>query len=265
VFWYQERVKSASLVSKRKIVYNLCCRSGKINFEPYKKPPAPLPDLLQFDGDARSKRFLRQIRSYNSLFGFTSLGANIDKTINNGTAPYVFKINGVVHHRIGTSLPRHGIRPKFAQLYIYDTEHEAQNRLGIFEIDDRVADQPEPDIVMSLLGMLNEHNQLVKAFRWAQRMMKKQVDTLIASNPRGFLPDDITRLLEKVYIWNASFTENSKDSIEECFQVNAFIEEVNDASALPATPTRSQSSSLCSLRVLVAVCKALLKKALPCL
>src|SRR5438105_2097187 len=64
------------------------------------------------------KKNLRQIRSYNSFFALTSLGAAIDKTINNGTAPYVFKINGVVHHRIGTLLPRRGTRPKFAQLYI---------------------------------------------------------------------------------------------------------------------------------------------------
>ena len=105
VFWYQERVKSASAAATRKIVYNLCCRGGKINFKPYKKPPTSLADLLRFDGDARSKKFLRQIRSYNSLFAFTSLGATVDRTINNGTAPYVFKINRVVHHRIGTLLP----------------------------------------------------------------------------------------------------------------------------------------------------------------
>jgi hypothetical protein len=179
VFWYQERVKSASLVSKRKVVYNLCCRSGKINFHPYRKPPAPLADLLRFDADARSKKFLRQIRSYNSLFTFTSLGANIDKTINNGTAPYVFKINGVVHHRIGTLLPRRGTPPKFAQLYIYDTEHETQNRLGIFETDDRVAEQPDPNIVMTLLGMLNDHNQLVKAFRYARDRLNQEGDQKI--------------------------------------------------------------------------------------
>ena len=71
VFWFQERVKSASNLAKRKIVYNLCCRGGKINLKPYKKPPTPLADLLKFDGDARSKRFLKQIRSYNSLFAFT--------------------------------------------------------------------------------------------------------------------------------------------------------------------------------------------------
>jgi hypothetical protein len=79
---------------------------------------------LRFDSDARSKQFLQQTRSYNSLFAFTSLGAAVDRTINNGTSPYVFKINGVVHHRIGTLLPQQGAQPKFAQLYIHDTENE---------------------------------------------------------------------------------------------------------------------------------------------
>lgn len=174
VFWFQERVKSASAVSRRKIVYNLCCRGGKINLETYKKPPEPLCSLLQFDGDAHSKRFLRQIRSYNSLFAFTSLGASVDRTINNGTAPYVFKINGVVHHRIGTLMPPQGSRPKFAQLYIHDTENEVQNRLNVFENDDNSPDCPDPDIALSLMNMLDEHNQLVKAFRCARERIEQE-------------------------------------------------------------------------------------------
>jgi hypothetical protein len=71
-----------------------------VNLKPFECPPPLLADLLKFDGGTRSRRFLRLIRSYNSLFAFTSFGAAIDKTINNDTAPYVFKINGVVHHRI---------------------------------------------------------------------------------------------------------------------------------------------------------------------
>jgi hypothetical protein len=94
-FWSQERAKTLSLVSKRKIVYNPCYRGAKINLKPYAKPAAPLAELLRFDGDSQSRKFLRQIRSYNSMFVFTSIGASVDKTLNNGTAPYVFKKMGL--------------------------------------------------------------------------------------------------------------------------------------------------------------------------
>ncbi|ONM56267.1 hypothetical protein ZEAMMB73_Zm00001d021082 [Zea mays] len=103
----------------------------------------------------------------------------IDKTINNDTTPYVFKINGVVHHRIGTLLPQRGTQPKFAQLYTYDTEHETQNRLGIFETDDGAAGQPDPEMVSSLLDMLNENNSLVKAFRCARERLEHEGDQKI--------------------------------------------------------------------------------------
>jgi len=33
--------------------------------------------------------------------------------------------------------------------------------------------------------------------RWVQRLTKKTADTLIAENPQGFIPNEITRLLEK--------------------------------------------------------------------
>ncbi|AQL01905.1 hypothetical protein ZEAMMB73_Zm00001d045253 [Zea mays] len=129
---------------------------GKVNLKPFERLPPLLVDLLRFDG-----------------------GASIDKTINNGTAPYVFKINGVVHHRIGTLLPQHGTQPKFAQLYTYDTEHETQNRLGMFETDDGAGGHPDPEIASSLLDMLNENNSLVKAFRYARERLEREGDQKI--------------------------------------------------------------------------------------
>ncbi|ONM15139.1 Helicase [Zea mays] len=73
VFWFQERVKNDSCLTQRKIVYNLCCKGGKVNLKPFERPPPLLVDLLRFDGGTRSRHFLRLIRSYNSLFVFTSL------------------------------------------------------------------------------------------------------------------------------------------------------------------------------------------------
>jgi hypothetical protein len=85
---------------------------------------------------------MRLIREYNSMFAFTSLGVHVDKSVNVGNGPYVFKICGVVCHEIGSLIPppKNPV-PKFAQLYIYDTEHELDNRMGIFSNDD---DQGSP-------------------------------------------------------------------------------------------------------------------------
>lgn len=179
VFWFQERVKSLSAVSKRKIVYNICCKSGKIQVPRFEQPPEPLAALIKSDGDARSKRFLRQIGSYNSSFAFTSMGATIDRSINTGNAPYVFKINGVVHHKIGTLLPSHGATSKFAQLYIYDLANEVQNRLNIFENERDSNDRPDPKIIAALSAMLDTHNKLVQNFRYARSRLAEHGDEKI--------------------------------------------------------------------------------------
>ena len=78
--------------------------------------------------------------------------------------------------------------------------------------------------------------------RWVQRLTKKAADTLIVENPQGFIPNEITRLIEKVFKFNVSFTENTTSSDKVCFQVNAVVAEVNDTNVLPTTG--SQSSSL---------------------
>jgi hypothetical protein len=125
--------------------------------------PSPLQELVRFDGGPRSNSFMRLIRQYNSLFAFSSLGVHVDKSINTGDGPYVFRINGVVHHRIGSLLPAPGRRPEYAQFYIYDTSNEIQNRLDIFSAEG--SDQPDPQIVAALIQMLNENNPLVHKFR----------------------------------------------------------------------------------------------------
>ena len=82
---------------------------------PFQESPPPFLDkLLDPGGDVLSKYFIRSIRSYNSMFAFTSLGAKIDIGINRGPGPYVFKINGQVHHRIGSLLPDEGRPPVYA-------------------------------------------------------------------------------------------------------------------------------------------------------
>ena len=104
-FWYQERVRAASAVTDRRVVYNNCCKGGKVFVEPFKQPPEFLRELLNFDGPPRSKAFVEKIRQYNCLFAFTSMGATIDRTVNNGGGPNIFKISGSICHRMGSLLP----------------------------------------------------------------------------------------------------------------------------------------------------------------
>lgn len=97
------------------------------------------------------------------MFAFTSMGENIDHCINNGRAPYVYRLNGQNHHDFETLIPNEGDDPKFFQRYIYDTEHEVENKTKWVKVDDRKA--IDTGIVEDLLRMLDETNQLVKKFR----------------------------------------------------------------------------------------------------
>ncbi|PWZ19988.1 hypothetical protein Zm00014a_037725 [Zea mays] len=94
------------------IRYNNCCKGGKISIPPFKPRPEPLASLARFDDDATSRKFIRNIRQYNCLFAFTSMGAQIDNSVNDGRGPPLFKICGQVHHRIGTLLPDNGSPPR---------------------------------------------------------------------------------------------------------------------------------------------------------
>ena len=101
-------------------------------------------------------------------------------SINTGHGPYVFRINGVVHHRIGSLLPAPGRCPEYAQLYIYDTTNELQNRLNIFDHADSAADVPDPAIVQELISMLDQCNPLVQQFRLARDKLLSPSATEIA-------------------------------------------------------------------------------------
>lgn len=79
--------------------------------------------------DSKSKHYLENIHSYNSMFALTSMGGKIDRRLNNGSSKPVFRLHGQNYHSIGSLMPQEGSLPKFAQLYIYDTENEITNRL----------------------------------------------------------------------------------------------------------------------------------------
>jgi hypothetical protein len=81
-------------------------------------------------------------------------------------------LNGANYHKIGTLLPKDKGSPKFAQLYICDTENEVKNRMQASTSKERKT-QLDEGIVSGLLEMLDEHNELVKSFRMARDRYKQ--------------------------------------------------------------------------------------------
>ena len=111
------------------------------------------------------------------MFAFTSMGGKIDNAINRGSGPYVFRMNGQSIHRIGSLLPTEGRPPVFAQLYIYDTEHEINNRIQ--SVHTRDNKDLDPTIVELLRTMLDSTNVLVQLFRTVRdRVATEPVTTL---------------------------------------------------------------------------------------
>ncbi|XP_074296486.1 uncharacterized protein LOC141626705 [Silene latifolia] len=163
MMWYDERVRKDRKTCNPR--FSLCCMQGKVELPFLKKPPATLMNLLS-KNDSKSKNFINNIRAYNMMFSFTSMGGKIDRTINQGRSTYTFKLHGQNYHNIGSLLPVEGASPKFTQLYIYDTEDEVSNRKRA--ISPTNPDAFDDDIISKLKDMLDEHNSLAKAFRMAR-------------------------------------------------------------------------------------------------
>ena len=104
------------------------------------------------------------------------MGASIDRTMNDGRGPPVFKIYGQIHHRIGSLLPPDGEAPKFIQLYVYDTVNEVQNRIQSLSRDESRDTNLDPSTVQSLISMLDNHNPFARQFRMARDRLAEHSD-----------------------------------------------------------------------------------------
>ncbi|OMO58886.1 DNA helicase [Corchorus capsularis] len=166
--WFEERNKKDRR-AKREFVK--CCQGGRIRLPMLKPAPLFLQTLLKHDRGKKSLKFRENIRLYNSLFALTSIGAKIDYEINKKPGPYIFRINGQTHHKMGSLLPLDGEHPKFAQLYVYDTQNEIDYRMQALNLA-KGESRIDRDIVQGLIEMFDSENEMVKAFRMAKNRCK---------------------------------------------------------------------------------------------
>ncbi|CAN6882201.1 unnamed protein product [Brassica oleracea] len=96
------------------------------------------------------------------------MGGKVDTSINKGRGPPVFRLLGQNYHMIGSLLPLDDIRPKFQQLYIFDTVNENANRIAAFR----------DDIVEEIKIMLNESNPYAKILRTAKERFGDSLESM---------------------------------------------------------------------------------------
>ncbi|KAH9620971.1 hypothetical protein KSS87_023892 [Heliosperma pusillum] len=169
--WYQERIGKDR--GTRRPQFSLCCSNGKVVLPYFSQPPEFLKSLLSRK-HRLSKHFIENIRSYNSMFSFTSMGGKIDHSINQGRGPYTFRMGGQNVHRIGSLLPSPQTTPKFCQLYIYDTEEEIRNRKNA--ISPNNPERLNDELTRLLKDMVDENNVLAQTFRMARDRLCADTD-----------------------------------------------------------------------------------------
>ncbi|GBC01249.1 hypothetical protein RclHR1_04110001 [Rhizophagus clarus] len=152
MMWLDKRIN----VSTRSPVFATCCAKGKVLLPPLQELLPPLDRFLN-GMDSTACLFKQNIRMYNSVLSFTSIGTKIDENVMKTSGVYTFRIHGKMYHSIGTLLPNDKKHPQFVQIYIYDTDNELQNRMNVMP-------NLDPDILVKLQQMLNNFNPYVKIF-----------------------------------------------------------------------------------------------------
>ena len=97
--WLDERGARTSIFQCR---FMVCCQNGRVMLSALPPPSSLLNTLLN------QLNFLYNIRTYNSMLSFTSMGGSIDHSVKDGHGRYSLRISGQNYHRIGLLLPVEG-------------------------------------------------------------------------------------------------------------------------------------------------------------
>ena len=77
ILWYEERtIKSTNT---RQPKFSICCMEGRVRLPLLSQPPPYLQYLLSTTSGQIGVHFRKNIRVYNSMFAFTSMGGRVDK------------------------------------------------------------------------------------------------------------------------------------------------------------------------------------------
>ena len=158
----------------------MCCSNGKAILRPLDTVPTVIADLLR-GNNREAKEFKQNIRSYNPALSFTSMNANLDRSVaNNISGAYAFRIHdGVQHLKSSSLVPSDDMssatapHPKFAQIYIFDTDNKLRNRMN-------VAGNSEVDqnTMATLQRVMHDINPFVSQFKTMKELAEEQPERI---------------------------------------------------------------------------------------
>ena len=157
--WKAESLTSSTQANLK---FGMCCYQGKISLPPLNQPPHDLLNYLTSQ-DPVAKTFHNSICNYNYVLAMTSVGRELDYSINqHGGGPYTFVLHGQLNHLAGSLLPAEGDPPRYAQLYIHDSDialqHCLQNRHNTYL---------DPFVLATLQHMLEDVHPGVQLYKQA--------------------------------------------------------------------------------------------------
>ncbi|XP_035834163.1 uncharacterized protein LOC118482677 [Helianthus annuus] len=149
-----------------KICHMLCCGYAKVVLPDYKSA-TPYYKCLFMSNDNENMHFLKNIRRYNSMFAFTSMGGKVDHTVNTGNAPFCYRINGENYHAIGSLVPENGGKPKFCNQSLDDASSSTSS------------DETDNKLIQQIKAMLDANNVLVKIYRMVRDCFQENPNTTL--------------------------------------------------------------------------------------
>ncbi|XP_028110293.1 uncharacterized protein LOC114308820 [Camellia sinensis] len=151
------------------------------------------------------------------------MGVHVNENLATRTrGVYTFRAQGSIYHKIGNLLPNSSDRPRYLQLYVYDTDHENKNRISENE-------ELHLDLLDKIKSILNAQNPFVHTFlQLAQRPdiheCRLQIKEQPCNRPQYNLPTapEVVAVLYPLllpcgsYGWDANSRSNDGRKITCC-------------------------------------------------
>lgn len=149
MLWHAEAIRGTGTGSSQS--NSLCCGRGKVMLgTELKHPPKLLKELISNE-HPKSATFIDNIRRYNSMFAFTSIGAQQDHSVNVGRGPYCYCIHGENYHL-----------------------DEIRNRMNAVSNEHMTSSKKQDldyELTKEICDMLDEINPLVQDYKYCLKLI----------------------------------------------------------------------------------------------